>query len=1129
MKLLFRKFLCVFSFFLCQKTYAQTQDVSFSLFTGSNGIALGKINGMVRDKYGFLWFSDQSNRCITRFDGNHMIRYQNDPQNPNSLGGFYPECLASDSSGNIWIGFYGMGLDKFDPVANKFTHYRHNANDAGSLSNDFVAAVLIDHLGNVWAGNYAGLDLLDHQTGKFKHYTRSNNDPSSLSCDTVRALYEDKAGALWVGTGFAFDSDNPNGGLNLFHREKGTFTRYMHDPNDPNSLIANKVRAIFEDSYGNFWVGTDGDGLHTMDRKTGKFTHYRYNSSEPNQLSRTKLGGVWDHITFITEDANKNIWIGTLQNGMIRYDPVSKQVTHFGSDDDKKKLIKDETSWWANAAPDGFLWISTQRANVFKVDIYNTAIPFFGNRSASPDRRSRAAEGSAFVFNQVEDSVLWIGTDSGLVRRDLKSGTLRRFTKERSDPRSLSDNLVFAIASDTGRNFWVGTNNGFNYFHSKTGKFERYYPDSVNKSSASNTIVRICLDDHSNIWLGTDGAGLYLFDQATRKFTQYKNSPADGSTISDDFITALMIDGEHLWIGTAHNNGLNKMDLQLKKCTHYLPGLSITSICKDRDGIIWVGTEGGLYHYNSKSDAFNPPSEGNPANNVVQVEGIAVDQENNLWISTETGIYMLNDKRDRVMRFGKEYGVGDANNFFYDGSSFTARDGKIYFGNGQGYYGFLPGKLKISGAETKLYFTGLWVDNKLILPGSSGILKQSFYQAKEIRLRHDQNVFSLSAASVDFRNADKRIYYKLENYDVDWRVAQSEDKITYFKVPPGNYFFRIKTANGINNDWIEKSINVVVLPPWWATWWAYGIYGILLVALGLTVHRFQKASVIRAERQKAQVKELAQAKEIEKAYHELKTTQTQLIQSEKMASLGELTAGIAHEIQNPLNFVNNFSEVNTELINELEQEAEKGNIREIKAIAKDIKSNEQKINQHGKRADSIVKGMLQHSRTSSGQKEATDINALCDEYLRLAYHGFRAKDKSFNAKLETNLDNSIGKVNIVPQEIGRVVLNMINNALYAVTAKASVAGANYEPTITLTTANRNGKVEIKIKDNGTGIPQKLFDKIFQPFFTTKPTGQGTGLGLSLAYDTVKAHNGEIKVETKEGEGSEFIIQLPVSS
>jgi len=295
---------------------------------------------------------------------------------------------------------------------------------------------------------------------------------------------------------------------------------------------------------------------------------------------------------------------------------------------------------------------------------------------------------------------------------------------------------------------------------------------------------------------------------------------------------------------------------------------------------------------------------------------------------------------------------------------------------------------------------------------------------------------------------------------------------------------------------------------------------------GGAVFLFVALILYRNNRQKQKANKV-----LETTLANLRTTQSQLVQAEKMASLGELTAGIAHEIQNPLNFVNNFSEVNKELIEEVKSEkikdkSERNDELEMELLG-DIEKNLEKISHHGKRADAIVKGMLQHSRISSGQKEPTDINALCDEYLRLAYHGLKAKDKSFNATIEAEFDNSITKINVNPQDIGRGMLNLINNAFYAVNEKAKQNISGYEPTVTVSTTKQNGKVEIRVGDNGNGIPQRMLDKIFQPFFTTKPTGQGTGLGLSMSYDIVKAHGGEIKVETKERDYTRFIITLPV--
>ena len=307
----------------------------------------------------------------------------------------------------------------------------------------------------------------------------------------------------------------------------------------------------------------------------------------------------------------------------------------------------------------------------------------------------------------------------------------------------------------------------------------------------------------------------------------------------------------------------------------------------------------------------------------------------------------------------------------------------------------------------------------------------------------------------------------------------------------------------------------------------YTLLGCILFLLVIAILLYRNI----LHRREAAVTLEGQKLELQNTLQDLKNTQVQLIQSEKMASLGELTAGIAHEIQNPLNFVNNFADLNMELIAELKNEIEKGNLTNAKELANDITDNEQRINQHGKRAGAIVKGMLQHTRIGTGKRELTNLNAVVDEYLRICYQDLRVKDKSFVVKLITNFDRQIGAINIVPQDIGHVLLNLYNNAFYAVTEKKKTAAEGYEPAVTVITKLKQEPktgsrvVEIIVQDNGNGVPQKIRDKIFQPFFTTKPAGQGTGLGLSLSYDIIKAHGAELKMETKEGEGTQFIIHL----
>ena len=348
------------------------------------------------------------------------------------------------------------------------------------------------------------------------------------------------------------------------------------------------------------------------------------------------------------------------------------------------------------------------------------------------------------------------------------------------------------------------------------------------------------------------------------------------------------------------------------------------------------------------------------------------------------------------------------------------------------------------------------------------------------------------------------IEMRRKNGEADDPRLENTDSISYILYAFGNGAIGISNF-GVLND-TQKAIldrfrNVFIF--------AYQRYNDL-------AHTEEQAAALLAEKQR-----------LEKTLTDLQQTQKQLIQSEKMASLGELTAGIAHEIQNPLNFVNNFSEVSNELIEEIDEEMTKGDMEEVKLLLKDIKQNLEKINHHGKRADAIVKGMLQHSRKSTADKVPTDINKLADEYLRLAYHGLRAKDKSFNATLETDFDESIGLVQMIPQDMGRVILNLITNAFYATNErKNTLEDKTFKPTVSVVTRKLKNTIEISVKDNGNGIPKQVVDKIFQPFFTTKPTGKGTGLGLSMSYDIVKSHGGELKVKTKEGTGTTFMILIP---
>ena len=1028
----------------------------------------------------------------------------------------------------IWIGYYGYGLDHFDPYNHVFTHYRHDPNDPQSLANDTVTAVLIDHLQNIWVATYGGLDLLDPATGKFRHFAHDPSDPASLSWNIIRTLYEDRDGTLWVGTGLPWHT-NQNGGLNRFERNSGTFTRYLHDPKNPYSLSNNKVRALYEDSKGTFWVGSLGaDGLQSLDRTTGLFTRYSYDPEHPEKLSRLAVKSAFDHITFLTEDAEHCLWIGTLENGIIRYHPQTKTISHFTGQSARDLGYKDDSGWSAYASPDGWLWISTQESSLYNVDLnVNKFIPDNSLGLAINGMLSENAD------------VVWFGTDEGLFRKDYSRGTTHHYKHDPADPNSLGTNLIYDIYQDREGIFWLSSPQGLLRFDQKTNSSTRYRYDPNDDTSISwDDISQVYQDSELNLFVATYGGGLNLMDTKNGTFTRLQHVDEESSSLSGNNITSILEDesGDY-WIGT-WSTGINRMDRKTRRCKRYLPETTVIEMIRDADQTLWAGAINGLYLYNRASDSFDPAEIGGVPLTYNELKSFLIDKSGILWISAVSGLYRVNPKKDQCIRYGRENGIASPE--LYYSSACVREDGEIMIGSAEGVYRFYPDKLKIPNAKPHIFLTSFSLNGRLLRPATGEILTEAIANTKQIRLSHDQNVFSFGFTGVDFgTDVSKAIYYKLEDFDPEWKLAGMEGLIYYFNVPPGTYRLRIKAVNSAYGTYDEKQLAIHISPPWYTTWWAYGLFSLCALGMIFATYRYLQAKVIKAERERNREHELAQAREIEKAYNQLKNTQAQLVQAEKMASLGELTAGIAHEIQNPLNFVNNFAEVNSELIDEMSGEIAQGNLDELQSLARNIRENEQKIAFHGKRADAIVKSMLMHSRTSSGKKEPTDINALAEEYLRLAYHGMRAKDKTFNAEFKTDLDPSLPKIEVVPQDIGRVLLNLMNNAFQAVSSPQPREGGFTTPdgfvTPTVIVSTKQWKspsgdlgAEIRISDNGPGIPDSIKDKIFQPFFTTKPVGQGTGLGLSISYDIVKVHGGSIQVESKEGEGTTFIIILPIA-
>jgi signal transduction histidine kinase/ligand-binding sensor domain-containing protein len=1005
--------------------------------------------------------------------------------------------ILQDTDGNVWIGNNFRGILKFDGISDRYEEITiaDKVKMRGYGWNITITDFIVDKSGIFWFGSLeSGLLKYDPVNKPFSFFTYNEADPLSLSQNGVYGILASKVkpGTVYVGT--------RGGGLNIFDPNKKTFEKVTFKVVDDR--FGGSVRSISEDADGGLWLGSWGDGLIKLDQNFREVARYKYQSNNPNSISN-------DQVRVIKPDGQGSMWIGT-NNGLNIFDLKTSNFQRLASKSTRQypeALVKEIEALSQTGQKIGLIdKVSDFEDLTQKIEVKTAGI-FWVMSVGEGDANSMADFG--WIQNAKNDTIWHFGD----YEQSFYAG-------------GAAKNRIIIAPLELQK--------GSYSLHYKTDDSHAY--DKWNADPADQTalygIVLIQPKDENQ-------------SQSFRKLTSENQQ---GLVMSGNNITDIEITEKYIWV-CANGYGLNRIDPVSQTVKYYNYDLNndnspssdnILDVMEDKNGMIWLATSAGLNILDPNTEKFTRYTEvdGLPTN---LTEAIVEGDQGEMWIGTQNGISQMvpNETLGKVtfINYNSTDGLG-GDNFISLGAT-RATDGRFYFGGEHGLTTF--SNVTANNVPPALIISNVLISNKSVLDmGDDSPLTESLLSVENIDLTHDQNNLSFEFSALHFANPEKNQYaHKLIGYDEDW-IYDNRNFASYTNLDPGEYKFAVRASNayGIWNE-EGKTISITIHPPWWATPWAYGLYATVFVFGFIGVDRFMRERIKQKERERSREKELAQAREIEKAYSELKNTQSQLVQSEKMASLGELTAGIAHEIQNPLNFVNNFSEVNSELIAEMKQELEKGNLKEVTSLANDIDENEKKIIFHGKRADAIVKGMLQHSRASSGQKEPTDISALADEYLRLAYHGLRAKDKSFNATMKTDFDLKIGTVDVVPQDMGRVILNLITNAFYAVNEKSSFAKASkedYEPTVWISTkrltsplgvGGRGEKVEISVKDNGNGIPEKVKEKIFQPFFTTKPTGQGTGLGLSLSYDIVKAHGGTLQCNSTENKGTEFVIELPL--
>jgi signal transduction histidine kinase/ligand-binding sensor domain-containing protein len=1114
---------------------AQKPKLKFKSIKASDGLINSTVQSIFEDSYGFVWLG--THHGLQRYDGKSFTNFTRENGDSIGLSHNYINDFCEDRNGNIWI-TTAIGLNWYSREQDRIFHYRWKGENGQQL-NDLSAWKILydeDDPDCIWIiTGQSQLIKLNIRTDQTDIY---NIPGDNIPLILIRLKSELFPNHLLIGTTELFIFDKHTGEFRLVHSleqsgglHNNRFNDVAMDPRDKNTLWL---------ATGDIWGRGTLGSLLKLNLETGENKLFTW-ETRPEEIPDR-------HILTVCFAGPEKLWVGTRNNGVLLYDMKQDRFFNYKYNEyDEGSLVTENAIRSMLLDRSGTLWFGTWGDGV---SLLSPARQKFTHYKHLPGVNDGLPDNWVTSITEDRNGNIWIGTKSGgLSKFDPVSTTFENhFTEFAARENPVEITYVFYDSRD---NLWVGTFADALYRYNPVTGEKLHYPEgNMPRSVSQKRISAIAELTPGEVLISTYGGGLNIYRYDSGTFKQFMNDPNDSTSIPDNQIwLPFSGDDGNYYIGGNSVAGLIRFNPNTEKFTEPLtrPAFNtfLVSVKNSQGNIFIDALSFGLAEL-ILGDTIRirtlPDGAGNP---IVGGESAAVDARDNIWLGTANGLVRYDPETYDLVRYDPDDGLQGYS--FFRFASFVASSGNMYFGGLNGLNTFNPEDIKLSDYEPPVVLTGFKLFREDVGIGADSPLKKNILFADKIELKYNENDFSISFSGLDFSNPQKIQYqYKLVNHDDNWIEAGNFPVAGYTNMDPGSYTFLVKSTNadGVWNDRIT-SLEIVIHPPWWQTTAAYMGYGLILIAVFIVIDRFQRRRLKEKARAQTREKELVQAKEIEKAYVELKNTQKQLIQSEKMASLGELTAGIAHEIQNPLNFVNNFSDVSVDLVEELDQEMEAGNKEEMKAITSDLKQNLSKISHHGKRASSIVKGMLEHSRSGTGEKQPTDINALADEYLRLSYHGLRAKDKTFNADFKTNFDPELPMVEVIPQDMGRVLLNLINNAFYSVAEKSKQNIQGYKPEVIVTTRRTSntehrtsntkpspsGKsgIEICVKDNGIGIPEEIRDKIFQPFFTTKPTGQGTGLGLSMSYDIVtKGHGGDLRVESIAGGGAGFCIILPIS-
>ncbi len=1050
------------------------RPIHFHRLSNRDGLSQMTVGAIVQDRLGFLWFG--TGEGLNRFDGLRFSVFRHDPNDPGSLPKGQVEALALSRSGDLWIGTDVGGLVRFDPVLEEMTRPQRTAGSESPAAGG-ITSLLEDSAGGLWTGTRSGLYRLDPATGIWAAFRHHPGDPESLSHDTVFDLAPAASGRLWVATG---------AGLDRFDPATGRWRRFRHRPGEPGSLGPGEVRRLDLDPAGTLWVGTWGGGLHRFEAAAERFTRFP-NGDDP----------IANRVRSLASDRSGALWIGTQGRGLFRFDPATGRFERYQRDATDPHSLSGNSVFSLYEDHGGALWAGTWG---YGVNRFDPRAPTFRTERHDPGERRSLIHNSVGSVLEDRSGNLWVGTHGGglSVRAPGESGFVHLpFVEE--TPAGLSGRSIHALLQDRRGILWVGSHRGIDVLDAERRVVRRYRHDAGDPSSLGDEVVRCLLEDRSGtIWIGTRNAGLDRFDAATGGFVHHRHDPGDPDTLASDRIHALLEgpDGE-LWIGTGGGLAVRSPGIAVRPGVpstfrryvnvpgdpSSLRGDVVLALFTDRAGTLWVGTQGGgLNRFDRGSRTFTAYTEaGGLANDVVYA--IAEDQLGRLWLGTNRGLSRFDPGSDSWASYDPADGL--AGYELNTGAVALRADGRMTFGGIDGLTTFRPEAFRDDQNPPPVVLTAFEIFQQPVAAGPRPPY------LKRVELAADENFFSFEFAALSFRRADKNRYaYRLEGLEEEWVDAGLRRFASYTSVPPGDYLFRVRAANA-DGVWNQQglSVRLEIAPPWWARWWAYLAY--LAIALA-SVAAFAAAQRRKALHRRSMAKLLAERT-------------TELRQREQLvAELERFNRTVSHDLRNPLITIKNYT-------GRILQNAGSKVPEEVSA---DLGRIDAAADQMGRLLDELI--LYSRIVRQAPAPRPVALGEVVDAARQRLAEVFEAA--GFGVEIAPDLPPVAGD----PALLLVVFENLLDNAMrFAAGAESPHVEIGWR------WGSRPAEVEIYVRDNGIGIAAAYHQRVFELFERLSQETPGTGVGLALVRRIVEAHGGRVWVESDgPGRGSTFRFTLP---